>query len=399
MIINFMRSQVVQILSNSDNKDYMVDIAKEKVYINQDEEYYEEYTKWRNDPENRFAYSFQHDSREHTYVDGEGFADRLAQTEEKSALTSCFSYLGGLLLLILLFQIIQYFLMHHVFDSDFIGWIYFSQRSSFSPISADQEIVYCAVRLTAYVTAALVSASVLKMPRKVVLPNEKVSLSLMGFGISLSLIFLILARVFDMSIAKVFGMAGIDMCSYSYAYSENIAAQCFYLSMEIFFVPLLAEIIFRGFVLQLFRQFGDYFAVLISSFACAVIYHDVSEMLFMFSFGMIFGSLVLRSGSLKLSIVVRITVMAVYCLLNHMSVVWDSSYRYFWECAVSIAIVVAAAVAMPYFRSYIRPSEKPADDTTELTAVQKLKLTLNSGIFIVWLLLAMLVVILNIRIV
>ncbi len=63
--------------------EYLIDVAAEKVYVSQDKAYHDAFTKWRNDKHNRFGYRFVHDSREHTYVDGEGYADSRHPTQRE----------------------------------------------------------------------------------------------------------------------------------------------------------------------------------------------------------------------------------------------------------------------------------------------------------------------------
>ena len=62
------------------DKDYVIDVAKQHKYRNQSEEYHKKYLKWRTDPKNPFGYTFVHDSRIRTYVDGEGFIEETAET-------------------------------------------------------------------------------------------------------------------------------------------------------------------------------------------------------------------------------------------------------------------------------------------------------------------------------
>ena len=55
-----------------DKEKYLIDIAKEKTYQNQFDEYHKQFSEWRSRKDNPYGYSFVHDMREHTYVDGEG---------------------------------------------------------------------------------------------------------------------------------------------------------------------------------------------------------------------------------------------------------------------------------------------------------------------------------------
>ncbi len=61
-----------------DEKKYLIDIAKDKTYQNQFDDYHKEFSKWRTKKGNPYGYSFVHDTREHTYVDGEGYYQRSA---------------------------------------------------------------------------------------------------------------------------------------------------------------------------------------------------------------------------------------------------------------------------------------------------------------------------------
>lgn len=384
--------------NKNDNTDYFIDVARDHIYQNQGKEYTKAFTEWRNDEKNPYGYAFIHDSREHTYVDGEGYADEFAVTSEKETLHRCFKVAGIAMLILIGFQTALSISMKWIFGAQMDGWVYYSERSSLRKYSFEQITVYCAIKIIAYLSVILFCALKLRLPRKVYMPNEQVSRKKITYAVCVSLIFMVIARFFDYLLVKMFYSVNIDMCFYRYVVGNSPSGQYFYIATELLIVPILSEIIFRGFFLQLFRQFGDTFAVIFSSILASCCFHDISKLMYMFFFSVILATVTIKTGSLFTSMIARIIVVDVTYVLNDFSVgVLDYELR-FREIIVCIFLLVVCTCIITYLQEYIiTPRNRP--NSTEITLADKLRLVLNSNYMIVWLLLSLFETILAVRIV
>ena len=98
-----------------DKEKYLIDIAKEKTYQNQFDEYHKQFSEWRSRKDNPYGYSFVHDMREHTYVDGEGYYQKKADVAERAALTKCLSLLGATMMTMLFIDAIIALVFYRLF--------------------------------------------------------------------------------------------------------------------------------------------------------------------------------------------------------------------------------------------------------------------------------------------
>lgn len=384
--------------NRNENTDYFIDVARDHIYQNQGKEYTEAFTKWRNDEKNPYGYAFIHDSREHIYVDGEGYADEFAVTSEKETLHSCFKVAGIAMLIMIAFQTALSLSMRWIFGSQMDGWVYYSERSALRKYGFEQIAVYSAIKIVAYLSVILFCALKLRLPKKVYLPSEPVSRKKITYAVCVSLIFMVIARIFDYLLVRMFFSANIDMCFYRYIECSSPSGQYFYMATELLIVPVLSEIIFRGYFLQLFRQFGDTFAIIFSSILASCCFHDISKLMYMFFFSIILGTVTIKTGNIFASMIARIVVVDVTYVLNDFSVgALDYELR-FREIIVCIFLLVVCTCIITYLHEYIAtPRTQP--DSTEITLTGKLRLVLNSNYMIAWLLLSLFETILAVRIV
>ena len=108
-------------------KDYMIDVAQDTTYQNQSDEYKESFAKWRSNPQNSFGFQFIHDTREHSYIDGEGFVPHKAEVAERISMLKCCSLLGVCLVVMLLIDVLNYVLVNKYAPDTTGGFVYFSQ--------------------------------------------------------------------------------------------------------------------------------------------------------------------------------------------------------------------------------------------------------------------------------
>ncbi len=376
-------------------KSYMVDIASDRVYNNQDESYHSAFTRWRNARFNKLGYRFVHDSREHTYVDGGGFADKLAVTAETRSLHHCLQFLSVLMLIHFAFEEFAAMLMksRYVYDIDHA---YYSLRSISYVVSSEQMYVYCIMRIAILVFPIIVMMKIVKLPPQVAVPRSKLDRELVFYSFSVAMMLFVCFRFFDYLLTYMLQAVRIDVVFYTYIQTDTEKAQIFYFFCELIIVPILTEVLFRGCILQLFRQFGDNYAIFISSLAAALCYHDITKIMYVFTLGVALGVFTIRNGSLFPAVVTQLFFTNITLLLNTLAKEKFLIRNRLTEISVCLVMLSVSFLLLIFMRIHFDNPFKLVRDNTELTFQQKVRQMLNSGWTVIWLLCMLLATILSV---
>lgn len=381
----------------SEHESYMIDTARERVYQNQDELYHNIFTQWRNDPQNPYGYRFIHDSREHTYIDGEGFACKLCASEEKRAMHNCLSLLGKIMLVYFALRQIIYLLMKVLFGEVHAASIYFSERASNTTVTSEEIILFCAAQITMLIITVFLCAYNLKLPPKIALPCRHVERHILISCFSVSMLLMVSYRLFDYLLKEIFYRIGIDSTYYAYIQTDTDAAQSFFFLSQMLIVPVLYEIICRGYILQTFRQFGDIFAIIIAALTSALCYCDITHILYVFALGVALGMVTIRCGNVVPSCVIRVTVVNLTCLLNTLSVDNHNMPDRMLELLICLGILLFSTIVLVIMQSKNKSDFRIEADSTELDLNQKLKQILNSTSFMIWVICTLFATILSVN--
>lgn len=114
-------------MNDTNTKDYMIDVAQDTTYQNQSDDYKKSFAKWRSNPQNSFGFQFTHDTREHSYIDGEGFVPHKAEVAERISMLKCCSLLGICLVVMLAIDFLNYFIVNKYAPDTTGTFVYFSQ--------------------------------------------------------------------------------------------------------------------------------------------------------------------------------------------------------------------------------------------------------------------------------
>lgn len=381
----------------AEKNEYLVDVAGERHYQSQTRPYREAFTKWRNHDKNKYGYRFVHDSREHTYIDGEGFADKQCKTAETKALHSCLQFLGLIMLIFLVLEQLSSLILILMYDRGHITWNYFSQRAQDYMVPSEQVFLYCGLKLFSIATIITISDMVLKLPRQVVIPHERQKPAYLISGTSLILILTIILRIFDYGTSNLFAAVNIDSTYYSYISTDSTQSQILFFIFELILIPALTELFFRGMILQLFRQFGDNFAILISSLAAACCYHEMSKIFFIFILSMALGVFTVKSGSVFPAIAAKVLSLNLTYLLNSFTLLKNRASVRMTGALLSIVLLALFTIILLMLHGKLIRPFKLEHDTTEMDMRQKSRQLLNSSWCVIWLTAALLTAIVSLR--
>ncbi len=379
-------------------EDYIVDVASERVYVNQDKAYHEAFTKWRNNKKNRYGYRFVHDTREHTYVDGEGYADRRSENEERSSLRYCFAFLGTSMLMLFLFNQIQFMLMRMLFGVKTVEWTYVSELDSAAPITLNEVLVSCGFKIFTLLVILLLYVFFIHLPLNVSFPSSKLSPKFFLYAFNASLIMAVILHLFDRVVTATATDLGIDISYYALPVTDS--ASCFVVSVlcNMLVIPIMSELLFRGCILQLFRQYGDRFAILVASFASACCYHDITKFLYVFCWSVILSIITIKSGSIIPALVIKITGDSLIIMLNTLLTNEKTVYADLLESVICLSVIIVCISLMFIMRIKMMRPFKIEPDRTALPLSQKLREVLNSPWSVIWLTVTLLTTILTLEV-
>lgn len=368
-----------------DKEKYLIDVAKEKTYQNQFDDYHREFSKWRTKKGNPYGYSFVHDTREHTYVDGEGYFQKTAAEAERKALTKCLSLLGVTMLVMLAFDGLTSLMFYRLFRDAGAYSVYYTQigqqRHEFTPLIV---LLYCCTNLLKYLLGFWIFIHFSKIPIKVAAPMPK-GAKLSKSGIFLMLVLMVFGRLSNYIIKVIFGFLNFD-CVYSVSIHvpDSILSDSIYLVFNCILISIVSELLFRGAIMQTFRQFGDIYALIVSAVTFSLTYYDISSIGYGVLCSAALGLFTLRTGSLKSAIVMRVTASVSNYALTRL-VLDNFNYGRLIEAGICAFIMTVAAFIFARLMCNGKWAFTVKSDPSELSGGEKLKTTFTGLTMVLWL--------------
>ncbi|MCM1315930.1 MAG: CPBP family intramembrane metalloprotease [Prevotella sp.] len=296
-----------------DEPKTIIDVVSEFDYSTQNREYSDNFRKWRRNKKNPFAFNFSVNKNESIFIDGKGFIDNSPAVSEHETLSRIFYIIGIAMLLWVTFENIIGKVI--IYTLDIIGVNIHSAFFSTSCYGGSIEIVTVMIILSLikiYVPAIYMHNK-LKMPLSVELmgtmnhPAELIS------AIAMSLIVCTIT-----SIPDAYSSSAKEIYEYFRSANADIsvwgqAEYVIYTIFDVIIMSVSAEILFRGAVFSALRQFGDIFAIIVTSVMAALLTQNFPDMLTVFFISVISSVGMLKSGSVFTAFAVR-TVFKMYQL-------------------------------------------------------------------------------------
>lgn len=368
-----------------DKNDFLIDVAKERTYQNQSDIYNEEYAKWRSDENNPYAYNFIHDTREHSYVDGEGYLTRKADVAERMALYKCLGLLGICMIIMLVIDVAGMVLLSTLFPNFDGNILYRSGKIvTKNDIPFNGALIACLMNVLKYLIPAIIFKKVTKLPDKVVFARSSKNSQFVSSAIVISLVVVVLGRVGNYLISFFFGFVHLDVV---YAYminSSDYSVMIISAVVNCLIIPVVCEIFFRGVILQNFRQFGDSYAILVSCIAYGFSFYDLSNMGYAICFSVVLGLFTIRTGSLFTAILMNISASFVNYSLSYFAMM-NSAVGGIVESVICTIIVGVSILAYTRLTSKGNWSFNISADISEMTYAKKIRIMLSTNSIAVWL--------------
>ena len=240
--------------------------------------------------------------REYIYINGLGFANNLPSIKEKQLLKS-YSCMAGVSI------ILMYFLSFfgHMTLTSLLGRTLFR----FFPFLSSDFVYYIGYigEILTYLISILLPfflyTKILGMPLSVALPFKKTkgkrTLGILGMSMGCSAISVIATAMF----IRFMNVAGFDVYASTSSIPSDLKGILMYAAFSIVIVAFVEEIVFRGFLLQSLRRFGDGFAILMTATIFAAFHANFYQFPVAFIMGIVLGFSVTVTGSLWTGIFVH----------------------------------------------------------------------------------------------
>lgn len=274
-----------------------------------DKEYNEMYRKWRINHKKDYGFYFADNPGEFTYRDGMGFITEYPEDAERSAITRTNTVIANTLIIYTVMTIlvsIFFSLLPFFFSVDFS----YDPGGYFTGNEKTSIILIYFIKLAEIIPSVIYFTSRVKMPAKIMLPvkisnkplfNEAVPMALLVWGI--------LTLLTDM---KFFG--NIMIIEYvplnTMWLPENPVVTVFYILLTVVLIPVGSELVNRGVFMQIFRQFGDGYALFITSLLSAFSAGSTYSFPAVLICSLITGYFTIRTGSVLTAIMMRVIIRA-----------------------------------------------------------------------------------------
>lgn len=290
---------------NPASKD-VINVIDQFDYSTQDEQYNEKYRLWRMKKNNRYAFTFEGNRKESIYIDGRGFVKKTAKETENGVLSRIFHTIGiGLLMLIVFDDLLSKIIII------LLGKAGVNINTSFSSGSIYGGRWEIAVTLMAVgFLRAAIPLTYFHFKFKLPLRNEfmwKLRSPGALFG-AVSMAFIIFAAT---SLPAAYSTDTKEIFSFFAAGQADISVLdqtefMLYLIFDVIVIPVMTQMLFCGAMFAVLRQFGDTFAILITSLSASLLTQDINSMLIVFLMTAVCGYGMLTSGTIFTAFAVNI---------------------------------------------------------------------------------------------
>ncbi|WP_303836574.1 CPBP family intramembrane glutamic endopeptidase [Ruminococcus flavefaciens] len=284
----------------------IINVVEQFDYSTQDDSYNQSFIKWRKNKDNPYAFNFKMDRRESVFVEGKGFESKSLPTAERNCVIKIMNVAGIAMLIWIVIDNIIGKAVISLFD--FLGFDIHSSFFSTGVYGGDVEIVtsLILIGLMKVLIPAWYVHKKLKMPSKAeYLTKLRHSSDMIG------------SLCMAMAASAVTSLPNIytNKTRLLYNYFRDIDADTSVWSQEQFIIyaifdivvlSVLSELFFRGAIFGALRQFGDVFALVITSVMSALLVQDVREFPAALLMSAIAAAGMLRSGSILTAIYVQI---------------------------------------------------------------------------------------------
>ena len=281
-----------------------IDVIDDFNYDSRNPQYNTDNRHWRRNTKAPYIYRYEGNPQERVYVDGHGISKRTVQAAERKSLTYVSEVMGVALLAYLVCELLAgtvlvWILQHLGVDvrQDFLS---ITMRGSQWGVT----LVRIIAALVKYVVVFGFLQRGFRVPARLRTPVYAGGLPEYIVAIGGAMGIAAIYTIIDSMTGK-----GADLARQLFDY-KDAAAVITYGLFDIIFLSLLSELLLRGILLPVLRQFGDRFAVFTLASAAFLFPNNIAERIGEFCIGLAASYLLIKSGSIEKCVILRIVYSA-----------------------------------------------------------------------------------------
>lgn len=290
-------------VTNMNNED-IVNVIDDFDYSTQNKPYNEKFQRWRRKKENPFAFNFAENKKESVYIDGRGFIESSAVSAEKKVLSNIFYFTGLALLMYIAFDDVISKIVISLLS--FFGIDIHNNYFSSIIYGGSREIVIVFIIMTfikVFVPLMFLHFK-FRLPLKVeFMGSMNNPMALIG-AISMALIVCTIS-----SLPTIYSSETKEI----YEFFKNIETDVsvwgqteflVYTIFDVIVMSVLSEMFFRGAMFAVLRQFGDPFAIVITSVVAGLLTQNFNTMITVVLISLVASYGMIASGTVFTSVCV-----------------------------------------------------------------------------------------------
>lgn len=188
-------------------------------------------------------------------------------------------------------------------------------------------------------------AYVIRMPMKAALPIRSAALPPALGAVPIILACTVIGTMAAKLMELLFTMVGIMPVLPTFAMPGTLPAQVLYLLRLCVLAPVLEELVFRGFLMQSLRRFGDSFALICSALIFSLAHANMIQMPNAFITGLAMGYFALHTGSLIPVIVAHVLNNTIAVSVTLLTAPMMPSEQAFISSGVSVLYLMSGMAA------------------------------------------------------
>lgn len=369
------------------NSEY-IDVAKNAAYLNQSKLYCNEFLNWRSSGNNPYAYSYVKRINEHSYVDGQGYVMKSPGDVEKKVLRRCCRLVTMTVFTMILFALVEMIYSAAVVEDGgyTVTKVPYGQPLDSLSVPLGVCAVVSALRVLKYLTPILICVLDTRLPRAVMFPEaDHRNPDIFACAMVMSLMATIFCLQAESVLAGVLGSFGARSYRLDFIYSDNVFAVILFGIVNCIAVSILNEILFRGVILQTFRQFGDLFAFIVCCTAEIFSGLDLSSTGCTACISIIITLFTLRTGSIRAAVGMRIGSSLLVFILNIVEVYLPSGTSEMTEIIICFIIVAVSLIIYARVTTGQNFSFNIDSSRTNLSLERKLIVFFSNSPIMLWL--------------
>ncbi len=286
-------------------KRYDIDVVADSDYSTVSKAYSRAFRMWRNREDNNYAFRCRRAANENIYIEGVGYQSPDPAVEERRTMQRVHMVIGIAILLYLMLESLSGYLL--VAGANLLGMeidYSYSNNAMYGP-ELPVLIILMFQTFLKYLIPVLIFRKMFRLPRRVAYHLKPDNPHELPVSTCLTLALFVIVNIWMLfSSNNPLAHNTIGTAYYAVSYMQAPYGMI-YLIYKLVVVSIMSELLIHGEVLHVLRQFGDWYAILMTALLNACLNHSFITLPMDLTFAVVAGIAVLRSGSLLPAILNR----------------------------------------------------------------------------------------------